>query len=114
LASFFKELLLDNKMKKQRLIVAGIILIILLILFTIIFYIIKSSDKSQGIKDPAAEYCINSGYDYQIETRPDGSQYGTCTFSDDSKCNAWDFFCKCVNDKRYCSTQNLNCSQECN
>ena len=91
-----------------------ITIFIILLILTVIFVLnYNKKNINSQISDPAAEYCISSGYDYQIKTNPDGSQYGTCTFFDDSKCNAWDYFCKCENDERYCSTEGLNCSQEC-
>lgn len=99
-------------MKKKNVLMGILFILIILILIIFIYYFIPSNNN-QKISDPAAEYCTNSGYDYKIETNVDGSQYGTCIFLDNSKCSAWDFFCKCVNDKRYCSTQSFKCKQEC-
>jgi len=39
------------------------------------------------IANPAAVYCEEQGYDYQIITNPDGSQSGICVFTDGSECD---------------------------
>lgn len=44
------------------------------------------NDDTQ-IANPAAVYCKEQGYDYQIITNPDGSQSGVCVFTDGSECD---------------------------
>ena len=45
-----------------------------------------------GLPNPAAEYCQEQGYDYEIRTAADGSQSGVCIFPDGSECDEWAFF----------------------
>ncbi|MCK5039683.1 MAG: DUF333 domain-containing protein [Candidatus Aenigmarchaeota archaeon] len=60
-------------------------------------------EKTMGFANPAAVYCQNLGYEYEI-VRTDESSYGLCVFNDGFKCNAWDFFRgKCGKDYSYCA-----------
>lgn len=47
-----------------------------------------------GLGNPAAIYCEEQGFRYEISTDLDGSQCGQCIFSDalGDACNAWQFF----------------------
>jgi putative hemolysin len=49
-----------------------------------------------SIPNPAAKYCVDKGYRYEIETASDGSQIGYCyVFSPESylvKCEEWAFY----------------------
>ncbi len=45
-----------------------------------------------GLPNPAAEYCQEQGYDYEIRTAADGSQSGVCIFADGNECDEWAFY----------------------
>ena len=45
-----------------------------------------------GIANPAAVYCQERGYRYEIRTASDGSQGGVCVFTDGSECEGWAYF----------------------
>ena len=45
-----------------------------------------------GLPNPAAVYCQEQGYTYEIRTADDGSQSGVCIFPDESECDEWEFF----------------------
>jgi len=45
-----------------------------------------------GLPNPAAEYCQEQGYRYEIRTATDGSQSGVCIFPDGSECDEWAFY----------------------
>ncbi len=45
-----------------------------------------------GIANPAAVYCIEQGYAYEIRTNPDGSEYGVCIFENGTEVDAWEFY----------------------
>ena len=38
------------------------------------------------ISNPAAKNCADQGFKNEIRTAADGSQYGVCTFPDESEC----------------------------
>ncbi len=42
--------------------------------------------------NPAAIYCAQQGYSYEIRTLADGTECGSCVFPDGSACKGWDFF----------------------
>jgi len=50
-----------------------------------------ASSPSVTMKNPAAVYCTDLGYEYQIVDHADGSQDGLCHLPDGSTCSAWDF-----------------------
>ncbi|HZF28441.1 MAG TPA: DUF333 domain-containing protein [Gammaproteobacteria bacterium] len=39
--------------------------------------------------NPASEACVDAGGALQIEKRPDGGEYGVCTFTDNRQCEEW-------------------------
>ncbi len=45
-----------------------------------------------GIANPAAVYCIEQGYAYEIRTNPDGSEYGVCISENGTEVDAWEFY----------------------
>ena len=56
-----------------------------------------------GMANPAAVYCLEMGYEYQIADGPSG-QRGICIFPDGSRCDAWDFLeGKCGQEYSYCA-----------
>ncbi len=55
-----------------------------------------------ALPNPAAVYCTQMGYTYNIIKTPKGES-GQCAFPDNSKCDEWDFFKgKCGNTYSYC------------
>ena len=58
-----------------------------------------------GMTNPAAEYCHELGYEYQIVDTA-GGQYGICILPDGSTCNGWSFLQgKCGQSYSYCARQ---------
>lgn len=45
-----------------------------------------------GLGNPAAQYCEEQGYTFDIINRDSGGQCGVCIFPDGSMCNVWGFF----------------------
>lgn len=45
-----------------------------------------------GLANPAAVYCEEKGYDYEIRTAEDGSQSGVCITPDGDECDGWAFY----------------------
>jgi len=91
-------------------------ILIILAVIGLVFIIktpqIPKTPKTQ-IPNPAAVYCVEQGYKYEIRTNPEGSQYGVCIFPDGSECEEWSYFCGCTNDKRYCGKEYPECPHEC-
>lgn len=54
--------------------------------------IIEKFKKTSELANPASVYCQKSGYQSEIRTDSDGSQYGVCLFPDGSECDEWKFF----------------------
>jgi len=62
-----------------------------------------------SIPNPAAKYCVDKGYRYEIETSPDGNQTGYCyVYYPESyllKCEEWSFYRgECPNCDVYCKS----------
>ncbi len=49
-------------------------------------------DGGGQIANPAATFCVEKGYVWQVRTASDGSQSGVCIFPDGSECDEWAFF----------------------
>ncbi len=45
-----------------------------------------------NMSNPAAVFCEEQGYTYEIRQNEDGSQYGVCILDDGSECDGWAFF----------------------
>jgi putative hemolysin len=45
-----------------------------------------------GLGNPAAQYCEEQGYTFDIINRDSGGQCGVCIFPDGSMCNVWGYF----------------------
>ena len=57
------------------------------------------------ISNPAAVYCVDLGYDYQIVEEA-GGQVGYCVLPDGSTCDDWDFLeGTCGQEHNYCAQQ---------
>jgi putative hemolysin len=44
------------------------------------------------LANPASVRCVDQGGALKIEKRPDGGQYGVCTFVDNYQCEEWALF----------------------
>ena len=61
--------------------------------------------SAPGMANPAAVYCQELGYEYEIVDRPEG-QHGRCVFPDGSRCDEWSFLeGKCGQSYSYCASQ---------
>ena len=49
-------------------------------------------EKKADMANPAAVFCEEEGYKYEIRTADDGSESGICIFDDGSECDEWAFF----------------------
>ncbi len=45
-----------------------------------------------NMANPASAYCEQRGFKLEMRTTQDGSQYGVCTFKDDSECEEWAYY----------------------
>jgi len=69
--------------------------------------------KVMGTPNPAAVYCRQMGYQYDIREDEAGNQYGVCIFPDGSECDAWCFFKgKCGEDYSYCAKKGYDTETE--
>ena len=65
-------------------------------------------DDYGSMNNPAAVYCGQLGYRYEIVTSSDGSQHGICELPDEVTCDAWGFLTgKCGQDYSVCAQQGL-------
>jgi putative hemolysin len=53
---------------------------------------VATGTPQAGMPNPAAAYCEQNGYEYEIRTADDGSQSGVCVFPDGSTCDEWAYF----------------------
>lgn len=44
------------------------------------------------LADAAESYCTAAGYDHSVQSQPDGTSCGVCTFPDGTSCKAWLFY----------------------
>lgn len=65
-----------------------IIIMAVIFLFT---PLLSVSAVETGVRNPAAAYCVDLGYEYDIKKSPAG-EYGVCVFPDGSEANEWKFF----------------------
>jgi predicted outer membrane repeat protein len=71
-----------------------------------IFLVVTGTAKA--LPNPAAWYCVQLGYEYQIGEDAQGNQYGICVFPDGSECDGWDYFRKC-----YYGESSASCTWPC-
>ncbi len=50
------------------------------------------TEESADMPNPAAVYCKDQGYEYEIRTDENGGQYGVCIFPDGSECDEWAYY----------------------
>jgi len=63
----------------------------------------------QSMRNPAAVYCTELGYEYEHVEASDDSQRGLCRFPNDTSCNAWDFLTGyCGQDYNACAREGLS------
>ena len=84
--------MIQQRGRKRILISLGVITITILVLLIAYLFIIKPSpqEDSSEIANPAANYCTEQGYKYEIR-KNDSGQYGVCILND-SECEEWSFF----------------------
>lgn len=59
-----------------------------------------------GVSNPAAAYCLDLGYEYEIRSERDGSQKGYCIFNKKEGCEEWEFLSgKCGVKYSYCAKE---------
>lgn len=53
-----------------------------------------SAETGEAVEmaNPAASFCVDQGYDYEIRTDENDGQYGVCIFPDRSECEGWAFY----------------------
>ncbi len=69
--------------------------------------------KVMGTLNPAAVYCQQMGYQYDIREDEAGNQYGVCIFPDGSECDAWCFLKgKCGKNYSYCAKKGYDTETE--
>ncbi len=51
-----------------------------------------AATDSATITNPASVYCKEQGYEEEIRTNSDGSQYGMCIFAKGKECEEWAFY----------------------
>lgn len=102
-------------MKKKVILFLFFGLLLIIIIISLIISLKKDSSShinNTQMVNPSAVYCMESGYKYEIRDKETG-QYGVCIFPDDSECNAWDYFCACKNDAKYCTQKYKECRYKC-
>ena len=52
----------------------------------------QSVQAPPQLANPASQNCAKQGGTLTIERRPDGGQYGVCTFTDNYQCEEWALF----------------------
>jgi putative hemolysin len=52
----------------------------------------RCGESVVGIANPAAVWCKEQGYAYEIRQNPDGSEYGVCIFENGTEVDAWDYY----------------------
>ena len=52
----------------------------------------NQAGKTNQIANPASTNCTQKGGELTIEKKPDGSEYGVCTFKDSKQCEEWAMF----------------------
>ena len=52
----------------------------------------QSVQAQPQLANPASQNCATQGGTLTIERRPDGGQYGVCTFTDNYQCEEWALF----------------------
>ena len=85
---------MEKKMNKLQILVVTIILVLCLTLTACSADKLPAATETPQVNmpNPAALYCKEKGYTYEIRTAADGSQSGVCIFPDKSECDDWEYF----------------------
>jgi len=54
--------------------------------------VVFTDTPQANMPNPASVFCQEQGYQSEIRTAEDGSQYGVCIFSDGSECDEWAYY----------------------
>jgi len=89
-----------------------IILTLICLIFSSSSFALEESNSCDGsvpgISNPAAVYCQEMGYTYEIKENENG-QYGVCNFDSRQTCDAWEFLeGKCGQEYSYCAKNGYN------
>lgn len=76
---------------RNKLKILILIIIVISVLILMIYYPPSKKSDTQ-LPNPASVYCEEQGYELEIRTNPDGSQYGVCIFPDTSECEEWEYY----------------------
>jgi len=85
-------------MRKGKSIWVLVVLVLAVVILSVflIFIIPKNKNGNEnngaGLANPASVNCIDKGYEFEIRTNQDGSQYGVCMFPDGSECEEWAYY----------------------
>ena len=71
-------------MKHEKTIIMAVVMFLLTPLFNV-------SAIETGMRNPAAAYCVDLGYEYDVRETTEGEQ-GICIFPDGSEASGWSFF----------------------
>ena len=67
-----------------------------------------------GHSNPAAQYCIQLGYEIKAVEEADGAQHSECVFPDSSSCDVWQFFDgSCGKNFSFCTKQGYGIETKC-
>jgi C1A family cysteine protease/putative hemolysin len=90
------------------------ILTIFICLFATYGWAQEINQEFIGHSNPAAQYCLELGYQIQVVEEADGAQHSMCVFPDNSECDVWQFFDgSCGQDKSYCAQQGYGIETVC-
>lgn len=54
--------------------------------------VVPTAISQADMSNPASVFCQEQGYQSEIRTAEDGSQYGVCLFPDGSECDEWAYY----------------------
>jgi putative hemolysin len=54
--------------------------------------VVPTDTPEANMPNPASVFCLEQGFQSEIRTAADGSQYGVCIFPDGSECDEWAFY----------------------
>jgi len=83
-------------------------MIVVSFILTFILTVLPSVKAEVYFPNPAAVYCNELGYQYKV-VKLENDKKGICVFSDNSTCDAWEFFAgKCGKEFSICKRQGMN------
>ena len=54
--------------------------------------VVSTGTPQANMPNPASVFCLEQGFQSEIRTAADGSQYGVCLFPDGSECDEWAYY----------------------